>query len=286
MHIQQTKDSSLASGGAQYFFHSLPAHVKEFLRKRGACPVLLQTPYGITSSSFMAVGKDHKLSSTNKIIPGKVGHDRIQGAESIGEAIRYWYGLKSGCDFERIDVDAVIHDDGHFILIPTAIKMRTTKRSIPLEKVTFPLSFHQDHQSKLWKQQIARCRKHAAEDVSWAGRQIKRVVDDHVNGEVKRVHEADLLRAAGALSLIGLDLGLYLVKGYDCPQSRFSFGSLPQYPCPVEIKKKSSGFNYQIMKYAELPRAVVLCITHDLVNPPDHVDVIELAALAEYLKTK
>ena len=37
------------------------------------------------------------------------------------------------------------------------------------------------------------------------------------------------------------------------------------------------------MRYAELPRAVVLCIEHDLVNPPDHVDVLELSALADYL---
>jgi hypothetical protein len=36
-------------------------------------------------------------------------------------------------------------------------------------------------------------------------------------------------------------------------------------------------------RYPELPRAVVLCVDHDLVNPPDHVDVVELAALAEYL---
>jgi hypothetical protein len=36
-------------------------------------------------------------------------------------------------------------------------------------------------------------------------------------------------------------------------------------------------------RYTVLPRAVVLCLEHDLLNPPDHVDVVELAALAEYL---
>ena len=114
--------------------------------------------------------------------------------------------------------------------------------------------------------------------------QIRRVVTDHRSEDTKNVHEADLLRAAGALSVFGLDLSLYLTKGYDCPKSRFSFSGFPVYPCPVEIKKHSARFDYQIMRYSELPRVVVLCIEHDLVNPPDHVDVLELSALADYLK--
>ena len=284
MHLQQTKVGSRATGGPQYYFHSVSAHVKEFLRKRGACPVVLQTPYGIASSSFTAVWRDHKISGAGKIVAGKVGHDRIQGEESIGEAIRYWYGLKGGRDFERIDLDATIHPDGHFILIPTAVTMRGAKRAQTLEKVNSPLSFHRDYQSKLWKKQIEACRKESANDVCWAGSQIRRVVTEHQKADTKHVHEADLLRAAGALSVFGLDLSLYLTKGYDCPKSQFNFSGFPTYPCPVEIKKRSSGFDYQIMRYTELPRAVVLCIEHDLVNPPDHVDVLELSALADYLR--
>ena len=284
MHLQQTKVGSRATGGPQYYFHSVSAYVKEFLRKRGACPVVLQTPYGIASSSFTAVGRDHKISEAGKIIVGKVGHDRIQGEESIGEAIRYWYGLRGGRDFERVDLDAAIHPDGHFILIPTAVTMRGAKRAQTLEKVISPLSFHRDYQSKFWKNQIEACRKESANDVSWAGSQIRRVVTDHRNADTKHVHEADLLRAAGALSVFGLDLSLYLTKGYDCPKSQFQFSGFPKYPCPVEIKKRSSRFDYQIMRYTDLPRAVVLCVEHDLVNPPDHVDVLELSALADYLR--
>jgi hypothetical protein len=48
----------------------------------------------------------------------------------------------------------------------------------------------------------------------------------------------------------------------------------------VEIKKRSHGFNYQIARYLPLPRAVVLCIEHDLTNVPNHIDVIELAHFA------
>jgi hypothetical protein len=284
MHLQQTKVESRATGGPQYYFHSVAEHVKEFLRKRGACPVVLQTPYGIASSSFIAVGRDHKISGNGKIITGKVGHDRIQGKESIGEAIRHWYGFKDGRDFERIDLDVAIHPDGHFILIPTAVMMRGAKRAQTLEKVPCPLSFHHDYQSKFWKKQIDACRKISANDVSWAGTQINKIVAEHQHVDARNVHEADLLRAAGALSVLGLDLSLYLTKGYDCPKSRFSFSGFPIYPCPVEIKKISSRFDYQIMRYTKLPRAVVLCIEHDLVNPPDHVDILELSALADYLK--
>jgi hypothetical protein len=283
MHLQQTKVRSRSTGGPQYYFHSVPAHVKEFLRKRGACPVVLQTPYGIASSSFTAVDRDHKLAAGGKVVKGSVGHDRIQGNESIGEAIRHWYGLKSRADFERIDVEAMIHADGHFILIPIAVTMRGAKRSQILEKISYPLSFHHDYQSKLWKRQISAVREKATADASWAAAQIERVVSDHRKKDTQNASEADLLRAAGALSILGLDLGLYLIKGYDCPKSYFNFQNLPSYLCPVEIKKCSARFDYQITRYTNLPRAVVLCIDHDLVNPPDHVDVVELPTLMEYL---
>lgn len=283
MHISQTKDESRVSGGPQYYLHNVPESVKDFLRKRGACPVVLQTPYGIASSSFTAVGSKSKISRIGTVVAGKVGHDRIQGGESIGAAIRHWYGLKTTSDFKRIDLEAVIHPDGHFILIPTAVTMRGKTRAQTLEKISFPLSFHRDYQSKLWKKQIEACRKESSTDVIWAGEQIGRVVKEHQEENVKNVHEADLLRAAGALSIFGLDLSMYLTKGYDCPESHFRFSGLPKYPCPVEVKKHSEDFDYQITRYTELPRAVVLCIKHNLVNPPDHVDVLELSTFADYL---
>ena len=182
MHLQQTKVESRASGGPQYYFHDLPVFVKEFIRGHGACPVVLQTPYGIASSSFMAVGRDHKLGKRGKVVLGKVGHDRVQAAsgdESIGEAIRFWYALKGMHDFERVDVEVVIHPAGHFILVPTAVLMRESKRPRTLEKVAAPLAFHRDYQSKFWKNQIATRRKECAEDVSWAGKQIGRIVQEH-----------------------------------------------------------------------------------------------------------
>ena len=288
MHLQQTKVGSRASGGPQYYFHEVPVFVKQFLRSHGACPVVLQTPYGIASSSFMAVGRDHKLAKNGKVVEGKVGHDRIQGAdgkESIGEAIRFWYGLQTGSDFERVDLEAIIHPAGHFILIPTAVLMRGAKQPKTLEKISAPLAFHRDYQSKLWKKQIALKRKESAADISWAATQLKRIVDEHRHVNTQNVHEADLLRASGALSVLGVDLSLYLCKGYDCPLSKFRFGDLPQYTCPVEIKKRSKNFSYQITKYSKLPRAVVLCMKHDLVNPPDHIDVLELSALSDYLNS-
>lgn len=285
MHLQQTKAGSRASGGPQYYFHSIPGPIKTFLRKERACPVVLQTPYGIAKSTFIAVDRDHKLDSNNKPIPGKVGHDRIQqgaGTESIGEAIRHWYGLNEG-DFEQIEVEAVIHAAGHFILIPTSVTLRKKVRTIKLEKYPSPLSFHHDHQGKLWREQISALRQTAPDDFQWVTEQVRRVVADHSDAAAQFIKEEDLLRTAGALSLLGLDLSAYVGKGYDCPKSAFQFGSLPPYPCPVEIKKRSADFDYQVTNYADLPRAVVLCMRHDYVNPPEHVDILELTTLAEYL---
>ena len=85
MHLQQTKDSSRATGGPQYFFHNLTKHVKEFLRKRGACEVVLQTPYGIPSGSLAAVERNHQLEAKEEPIVGNVVHDRIRVQECIGE---------------------------------------------------------------------------------------------------------------------------------------------------------------------------------------------------------
>lgn len=287
MHLQQTKAKSRKSGGPQYYFHDLPAHVKEFLRKRGSCPVVLQTRYGIIASDFTAVGRYHKISG-KQTVTGNVEHDRIVGGptrQSIGEAIRHWYGLRDEGDFERIDVEVTIHEKGHFILIPTAVKMRNKERSRAIEKVSLPLSFHHDYQSKVWRENLDTLRGSATtrEGILWAAAQIARVVADNQESNIKNVLECDLLRASGALSKLGLQLSAYLCQGYDCMDSRFQFTGLPEYPCPVEIKKRSTGFNYQMTRYKELPRAVVLCMEHNFVNPPEHIDIIELPALAKYL---
>jgi hypothetical protein len=284
MHLQQTKSQSRRSGGPQYYFHSLDGHVKEFLRKRGACDVVLQTPYGITASSFIAVDRDHKIVGGN-IVPGSVGHDRIQQGtadHSIGEEIRHWYGLKSG-DFETIEIEVEIHKDGHFIVVPTAVSMRGRARWQTLEKIPSPLSIHRDYQSKFWRVEIERRRNKYRNQVTWAASQIRRIVQEHLEEDASHIPESDLLRTAGALSHLGVELSAHTGKGYDCPKSQFRFDTLPTYPCPIELKKRSRGFRYQFSKYTELPRVVVLCIKHDYVNIPNHIDVIELPALADYL---
>ncbi len=283
MHLQQTKSESRATGGPQYYFHDVPATIKAFLRSRGACPVILETPYGIANSSFMAVGKDHKLTPNGQVVPGKVGHDRIQ--QGIGEAIRSWYALRPNEDFERIDVEVRIHSEGHFILAPTAVTLRGRNRTIPLRRPERPLSFHRDMQSRLWRDQLDEVRQENLERWSWVTKQVQGVIRDHVDKPVANVGEADLLRASGALSVLGLRLGPYLLGGYDCQGSVFQFQRFPQYVCSVEVKKRSKGFAYQIENYRKLPRAVVLCVTHDLTNPPDDIDVIELSTLGRYLAT-
>jgi hypothetical protein len=233
----------------------------------------------------MAVGRDHKLTSSGRITSGAVGHDRIQqaGAEgSIGEAIRQWNGLPAGYDFERIDVDVRVHKLGHFILAPLRAKLRGRQREIEIEKPVFPLSFNQRHQSSLWRKQIALRIRQEAGLLAWLKDEICRVVIDHEK-RTPNILEPDVLRASGALSKLGLRLGPYVGKSYDCDPSYFQFPDLLPYECAVEVKKRSRDFEYQILRYKPLPRAVVLCIHHDLLNVPDDIDVIELAELCRHI---
>ena len=286
MHLQQTKAESRKSGGPQYYFHNLTEDVREFLRRKGARSVVLQTPYGVIETPFLAVGKDHKLER-GRVVAGKVGHDRIQQGpqanESIGEAIRRWYRLNDA-DFERIDIDVDGLQDGHFVIWPTKVTWRGRARSQVLTRPSHhPLSFHRDDQSRLWRDQIAFALNQGEEKARWIRDQICRVVEDHHRVGEKNVHEFDVLRVTGALSKLGVHLGPLRVRHYDCDPSAFHFEGYENYPCPVELKKRSSGFKYQEARYPKLPRVVILCVEHDRQNLPAYADAVDLSALCEYL---
>jgi len=236
----------------------------------------------------MAVGRDHKLLSTGRVVAGKVGHDRIQQATeapgSIGEAVRHWYGMPEGQDFERIDVDARLDAHGQFILTPLIAHFRGKSRSVELERPLYPLSLTRRHQSPLWMRQIDDLAHDRLADIRWVKDEIVRVVDEHRDPLTRNVHEVDLLRVAGAFSKLGVRFSPYSVRYYDCNESVFRFLKLPSYRCPIEIKKESRGFKYQIERYKPLLRVVVFCVTDTLLNPPEHVDVIELAFVGDHLK--
>jgi hypothetical protein len=118
MHLQQTKQGSRKSGGQQFYLHELAPTIKTYLRARQTVPVALKTPQGVTSPIYLAVSKYAKLDKQGQVVPGKVGHDRIQGgrvlgglaSESIGEAIRQHYQLESG-NYERIYLDLELVND-------------------------------------------------------------------------------------------------------------------------------------------------------------------------------
>lgn len=286
MHLQQTKRGSRASGGPQYYFHELTKHIKGYLRTEKAVPVALVTPYGATPSSFMALATDAKLSPRGKVIGGRVGHDRIQQAaagESIGEAIRYWYKLKSG-DFERIDVEIEVLDD-KFYLTPLGYKYADAPKSQTIQQPEFPLSFNDKKKSELWRRQLRHIQHTQPDMWRWALEEICRVSAGHAkDAGFRYVKEEDLLRASGPLKVLGVELGPYVGKGFDC-QGVFRFLSYEPYTAPIEIKKASSGFEYQQKKYSpeELSRAVVLCMRNDLVNVPPNIDIIQLGTLCSAL---
>jgi len=284
MHLQQTKKASRATGGPQYYFHDLPDDVKLFLRENGAIRVALVTPYGATKSDFFAVSKDKKIDGSGNVVTGSVGHDRIQqgrSTTSIGEAIRIWFALRGG-DFDRINLNAQIIDNALY-LKPTSYVFTGKKQTRQLPVMPHPLSFNEDYISPLWKQQIDAL---DSRDRKWARDEICRVMLAHQKAsQVKSILEPDLLRCSGPLKMMGILLGPYVGKGYDCFTS-VNFLKYPEYQVPFELKKRSSGFSYQQGRYGkeELSRAVILCATHDLHNLPDNIDVIALHTMCEYLK--
>jgi hypothetical protein len=285
LHLQQTKRGSRESGGPQYYFHDLSDSVKTYLRKKGAVRVALVTPYGATKSDYYAVSRAHKLDGKQEPVPGRVGHDRIQqggASESIGESIRIWYRLKPG-DFERIDVDIEVRDDV-FYITPLRFKFVNDAQEKELRRIDRPLSFTNEYASPFWIEQIIEVNRRRPGIVAWAVQEICRIVKDHApDTRLAHIQEPDLLRASGPLNLLGMKLGGYVGKGYDCI-TNFEFLHYPVYSIPVEVKRNSHGFHYQQKKYGkdELSRAVVLCAKHAHKNMPQHIDVIELEALCRY----
>lgn len=284
MHLQQTKRKSRETGGPQYYFHNLSGPVKTVLRNKGFVRVALVTPYGATKTEYFAVGKDHKFDERGNIVEGKVGHDRIQqgiASESIGESIRLWYNL-SKSDFERIDIEIDIIDED-FYLTPIKCKQIKLKRFIPINRVERPLTFSNDYISRFWKDHVRSLINNNKYIVEWSFKEICRVVSAHKE-KVRHIQEQDILRVSGPLKHLGITLGPYVGKGYDCI-SYVKFLDYPVYNVPIEIKRYSRKYKYQMEKYGkdELSRAVILCAIHDLENTPRNVDVIELDSMCSYI---
>jgi hypothetical protein len=283
MHLHQGKLGD--TGGPQYWLQDIPAHVSGHLQREKACPVILQTPYGPVETEFVAVEPNHKLVG-GRIVKANAQHYRIQKGKSkisIGEAIRHWFALRNDADLEQIEIEISFDKQSRFIVVPLHVKWRGVSRVQNLPPVNAPLSFNARHQSDLWTRQIEQCRKRAADSFDWVAAQFKTFIHQRNQPRLRQADERDLLRLAGAFDRIGMKVGPYLKKGYDCPESHFTFLNLPEYPCPLELKTHSAGFKYQVKSYAHLPRVVVLCLHHNLPHPQQHVDVIEVAALARHL---
>jgi len=287
MHLQQTKKVSLGTGGPQYYFHNLDDHIRLYLRSKGAVRVALVTPYGATKSDYFAVSLDRKFDRGGNLVSGNVGHDRIQqgrAGESIGESIRMWYKLPAG-DFDRIGIDIDIKDEV-FYLKPHSYRFIGSKKESDIATLDWPLTFTKDYVSPFWLRQMAAVDKKHPGIVSWSLEEICRIVQSHkAKTKLAHIQETDILRASGPLRHLGVAMGGYVGKGYDCV-TEFTFLNYPTYMVPVEIKKYSRDFEYQQKKYGKdlLSRAVVLCAVHDHRRVPKNIDVIELDAMCDHLK--
>jgi len=275
--IQQTKQQSRRSGGPQYYLQGIEEATRTVLHAHGMCEVWLGTPYGIIESGLVAVASDRALDG-DTLRPGKVGHDRIQRRRadaSIEGQLKHWYCLPDQ-EILRVDFAETLYKRA-LLLLPTKVRF-ATGRARALCYHPHPLTFTAHAQSPLLLDQIRSCR-----DAPWVLDQLQGVLHDHASGK-PHIAESDLLRTSGALSKLGVRLSCYQGKGYDCFDSSFQFGRYPSYPCPVEIKKRSSGFDYQVLRRTQPERATVLCMDHDGPHVLTAVvDVIEVPALADSL---
>src|SRR6266849_439165 len=283
-HITQTKQASSKSGGPQYYLQGLDTQTKAFLSHVGSCPVWMGTPYGVVNTGLVAVSK--------RI--GKVEHDRLQRQEarySVEKELKKWFCLAESDQMYKLDFrERAYHSPATkkdaLLLFPERIEFSNAPRKRLLLD-PHPLTFTAHHQSLLITQHLETVARTSRQDLSWSREQIGRILQDHLNGNIKYLGEEDLLRTSGALNKLGIQLDAYRRKGLDCLESYFHFLKYPQYGCAVEIKKRSSGFDYQILRKTTPERATVLCLEHDAAyGLPDVVDIIELRALYGHLSQR
>lgn len=272
--IEQTKKNSRKSGGPQYYLQGLTDPTHAALERYERCRVRIWTPYGVVDSGLEAV--------SSRV--GKVGHDRIQSGRrtlSVADQIAFWYRLRKAA-IERIKFDDSFDRDG-FVILPSYVKFVGSKPRKTLYPDSRPLTLVNGQCSALWKRLIAESATHRAFG-PWVQSQISEMVQEHCRAS-PHVDERDLLRASGALSHLGMSLGMYRRTGIDCPDATFRVGDLPPYACPVEIEEYSSGFLAAHHRDHRKKRVVLLCMVHDAPEIlRDYIDIIELRELDRVLR--
>jgi len=273
--IEQTKKGSIKSGGPQYYLQDLAPNNRELLRSRGRCPVRLWTPYGVTETGLTAVSS----------VVGRVGHDRVQSgrsAPSIALQIARWYGLKL-TDIERIEFEDSLDRDS-FVIRPSRIRFRGSRRSRSVYPDSQPLTLTASHQSDLLVAQLGLVKRRSKTDFRWVASQVADMVAQHDTAK-RDIDERDLLRTAGALHKLGIELGVYRARDVDCPDAQFRLAGLPPYSCPIEIEERSRGFLADHHRRHRAGRIVVLCMHHDAPSVVrGYVDVLELRQLDQALR--
>lgn len=199
---------------------------------------------------------------------------------SIAAQVAHWFSLKES-DIERIEFEDSV-DQGRFVMKPARVKFVHSKSSKNLLPDRHPLTVTGSHRSDLVLEQA----KLLATDkrcFAWMREQIRLIVSQH-DASPNSVDERDLLRSSGALSKMGIELGVYRARGIDCPDASFRFGRFPAYPCPIEIEESSSGFLADHHRRHRDQRVVLVCMRHDAPQTwRGSVDILELRQLARLL---
>ena len=178
-----------------------------------------------------------------------------------------------------------LRDPLSLILKPHTVSAGGGKRLIQLRTSSEPLSFHRSTHGALWLRQLRRVHGRRPELFVWAASQLKDLVDQYGKGTGRSVCSADLLKAAGALEIIGMKLGNRIAENRRWRLASFHFHRMPHYECPVEAVVRSTQHRRDRHDAARYPRLVILCFKHDGSYLPEYVDVVELRDLAEAMQT-
>jgi hypothetical protein len=169
-------------------------------------------------------------------------------------------------------------------LKPRTVSAGLGKRLIQLRSSSQPLSFHRSMRGALWLRQLRGVLREKPELFTWAAKQLKYLANQHGKG-TGPFRSVDLLRAAGALEIVGMKVGDRITANGRWRLASFRFHRMPHYECPVELVDRSAQYRRNRHDVARYPRLVILCLKHNGSSLPEYVDVVELGDLAQAMQT-
>ncbi len=195
-------------------------------------------------------------------------------------------GKRSRKKVARIDFDVELPLASPlvFIVKPLTVRTRASEKIFDCRHYYYPLAFNHHTKSKLWIEQLKIVERKHEHLFKWATEQLTSLVKNFQQHQGKGLRAVELLRASGALSVLGFQLGSPSGSMGSSEVSYAKFSRFPKYNCFVELRRRSSEFTKTWTEIPRFPRTVLFCYEHDREFPGETVDIIELRELANHMR--